>query len=140
MWQDAYNSLRHASRIALIGYSLPVTDMVTFGMLQSAIQSRDIVLEVVNRDLAELKPRLKALIGVGPGDPLPRWIRTWDGEGSIATYCGWLARRQGAEFANALEKQSDRLSKEASIHVGWPVAGGEKSKRVFRATQKKTRP
>jgi len=132
LWQDAYHSLRRASRVALIGYSLPVTDMVTFGMLQSAIQGRDIALEVVNRDVDELEPRLKALIGVGPKDPLPRWVRTWDGEHSVESYCQWLGYRQGSEFARALEQRQDRFPRDASMHVGWPVAGGEKSRKVFR--------
>lgn len=53
LWQDARSALQHASvRVSLIGYSLPVTDLVTSGMLKETILQRmdadNLALEVVN--------------------------------------------------------------------------------------------
>lgn len=57
LWQDAYRALCSAKRISLVGYSLPLTDIVMSGMLRSAIEKSDgqVMVEVVNRDSTGLR-------------------------------------------------------------------------------------
>lgn len=63
LWQDAAAALATADRIALIGYSLPVTDLVTAGMLESALRDRKVAVDVVNTTPVPVSQRLAALGG-----------------------------------------------------------------------------
>jgi hypothetical protein len=134
LWQDAYEVLKQAQRVALIGYSLPVTDSITSGMLQSAIQGREIRLDVVNRGVDELEPRLRALVGVGRADELPDWVHPYSGDDCIKRYTRALADEQAATFVELLSRHVASSSGDVSLHVGWPVTGGEKYRKVFRAS------
>ena len=48
LWQQAAAALQAADSVALIGYSLPVTDLVTSGMFADRLSGRDVTVEVVN--------------------------------------------------------------------------------------------
>ena len=77
LWQDAYDALRSASRITLVGYSLPVADVVVAGMLRSAISGQHVQLEIVNRDPGDLCTRFATIAGrTGEGEGPFRWIGT----------------------------------------------------------------
>jgi hypothetical protein len=67
LWRSAAEALRAADRVALIGYSMPPTDLVTSGMLIDALGGRDVPVDVVNPDPDSLVSRLVAF-GVAAGD------------------------------------------------------------------------
>lgn len=48
LWSQAYTALRHANRIILAGYSLPVGDLTLSGMLGDAAADRDTAIEIIN--------------------------------------------------------------------------------------------
>jgi len=48
LWQQAAAALQAADSVALIGYSWPVTDLVTSGMFADRLRGRDVTVEVVN--------------------------------------------------------------------------------------------
>jgi hypothetical protein len=134
LWQDAYEAIKQARRVALIGYSLPVTDFITFGMLQSAIEDREIRLDVVNRDVDELESRLKALVGVRRTNDLPGWVHRYSGDDCVKNYTRTLADEQSVTFVELLSRHVGTSSGKTSLHVGWPVTGGEVYRKVYRAS------
>jgi hypothetical protein len=78
--------LRNAERIALLGYSLPSTDHMTFGLLQSVQERHDGRLDVVNLNVKELMPRSKALVGITRRGRLPWWVHRYEGIDAIESY------------------------------------------------------
>lgn len=58
LWQQAAAALAAADTVALIGYSLPVTDLVTSGMFADRLSGREVKVEVVNPNAG---PPLEAL-------------------------------------------------------------------------------
>lgn len=48
LWMDASTALRNASRVSLIGYSFPETDLVTAGMFGEQLSETDAAITVVN--------------------------------------------------------------------------------------------
>jgi hypothetical protein len=48
LWQRAAEALGDAERVALVGYSVPVTDLVTSGMLADRLAGRSVSVDVVN--------------------------------------------------------------------------------------------
>ncbi len=49
LWQRAAKALEVASSVALVGYSLPLTDLVTAGMFADRLGGRETRVQVVNR-------------------------------------------------------------------------------------------
>lgn len=61
LWQDSREAIqRHALRLSLVGYSLPLTDLVTSGMLSDALAD-DSHVEVVNPYPAPVVENLRRL-------------------------------------------------------------------------------
>ena len=131
LWQDAFSSMRSSARIALIGYSLPITDHMTFGLLQSVLEGRTVSLDVVNSNVAELLPRLKALVGVRRDDPLPPWVRTYDGTDAIETYTHELADERSRELIAGITTSLPPGDANRSMHIHWPRPNGNTSSRVY---------
>jgi hypothetical protein len=61
LWQDAAKALREAEEVALVGYSIPVTDMVTSGMLGDALQATASRIAIVNPYPDSVHERLREL-------------------------------------------------------------------------------
>jgi hypothetical protein len=61
LWQDAAAALREADEVVLIGYSIPVTDMVTSGMLGDALGSNASRITIVNPNPDGVRDRLTDL-------------------------------------------------------------------------------
>lgn len=61
LWADASASLNEASRVALIGYSLPETDLVAAGMFGERLSENGSVVSVVNPDYDGPKKNLVEL-------------------------------------------------------------------------------
>ena len=75
LWQEAYGAIQRAARVALLGYSLPVTDFVIAGMVRSGLGDRSVRLEVV-----DLNPD-------GPAQRLASLASAVD-EPDIGKFCG----------------------------------------------------
>ena len=131
LWQDAFSSLHNADRIALVGYSLPITDHMTFALLQSALDGRPVRLDVVNSNVTELLPRLNALVGVGRGDSLPSWVQTYDGIDAIETYTHELADERSRELISEIKTSLPPGDADRSMHIHWARPNGNTSRRVF---------
>lgn len=63
LWQQAFRALSRAKRIAVVGYSLPVADLVTAGMLEASLRGRadQVEMSVVNLCPEAVAQRLIAL-------------------------------------------------------------------------------
>lgn len=131
LWQDAFESLRNAERIALVGYSLPSTDHMAFGLLQSVLEGRDVRLDVVNRNVKELRPRLKALVGVRRSGQLPSWVHCYEGIDAIEQYAHEIANGRSRELIQGLEESLPPSETDRTVHVRWPRSNGITSYRVF---------
>jgi len=88
LWQDAYRALCSAKRISLVGYSLPLADIVMSGMLRSAIREGDgqVTVDIVNRDPTGLQERVIAL---SPGRPSIQ-PNIMEGGGCVESFAGQL--------------------------------------------------
>jgi len=98
LWRRAAVALGEADRVALIGYSLPVTDLVTSGMLADRLQGRDVAVDVVNLDPA---PPVAALSRLGINALAP--------EGSVESYVDALEREARQAAIVELADQPERL-------------------------------
>ncbi|MFG1918231.1 hypothetical protein [Micromonospora sp. NPDC048898] len=67
LWRSASEALRAADRVALIGYSLPPTDLVTSGMFIDTLRGTDTQVDVVNPCPDDIANRLINL-GVPDGN------------------------------------------------------------------------
>ena len=61
LWSQAFDALRSADRIIMVGYSLPVGDLTLTGMIGDATLNRDVVFEVVNPDPDPVCDRLQRM-------------------------------------------------------------------------------
>lgn len=78
----------------LVGYSLPLTDLVTAGLLQDSVDPDWTHLYVADHDAAPVTARLDRL-GLGP-------VGTWDGGGAVAAMFGELADEAARDSCTAL--------------------------------------
>lgn len=61
LWRSAADAISNASEIALMGYSLPTTDLVVSGMISERVGPSESGIKVVNRRPAEVVKRLEYL-------------------------------------------------------------------------------
>lgn len=61
LWRAAFDALRAADRIALVGYSMPAADLVVSGMLGAKLREGSVPIEIVNPTPQDLPERLKVL-------------------------------------------------------------------------------
>lgn len=96
LWRNTAHALREADRVVIAGYSLPVTDLVTVGMLSDALAGRDCRVEVVNPDAGRVADRLAGL-GINR-----EHITCHDGEECLSEYTQSLAEAMSAEALSRL--------------------------------------
>lgn len=114
LWQDALDALQQARRIALVGYSLPITDSVSSGLLSRAMAHRDdLTVDVVNPDADEVGKRITAL--GGPDETSGRLLLT----DSVSTYVGRLAERAQERVAEALLALHPPATHPGTVVVTW---------------------
>jgi hypothetical protein len=118
LWQDARKALLASKvRVSLLGYSIPVTDQVTSGMLKECLDGRrDIEIDVVNLRPRPVSKNVRAL-GV-PGHRIHE-VPTVDA--FIAEYLD----RSAAELVNAFRKLTDD-PEESRLLVGSGLDGSLK--------------
>lgn len=122
IWRRAYESLSGASRVILIGYSLPHADVTFAGMLADAIGNRSVEIIVVNPcpqpvidelvmigvDSKQIRPVSDDVSGIH-GQPVMAWVRSEIDE---------QAKHAVALFKKALESNA-RTERSVVAQVGW---------------------
>lgn len=58
LWQRAAAAIEEADEVALIGYSVPLTDLVTSGMLGDRLRSNDSRIVIVNPEAEDVRNKL----------------------------------------------------------------------------------
>ncbi len=97
LWRSAAEALRAADRVALIGYSLPPTDLVTSGMLIDALSGTDTLVDVVNPYPDGIADRLVNL-GIPDGN-----VRRVSGPDPVGDYTDLLEEEAARTITAQLE-------------------------------------
>ena len=122
LWQQARRAIREATDLYLVGYSLPVTDLVTVGLLRENVQP-GCRMTVVNAGdgLEEVSERCKTLVAVptdaAMADPLN--VEDWVGE---------LVDRRAREVAKAFAEKLRSLAHGTTILPGGMSAPSSEGK------------
>jgi hypothetical protein len=97
LWQDAYEAIAEADRLTLIGYSLPLTDFVVNGMVESAMRSwaRAVPVEIVDRNPEPVLRRVEAL---GGGNATP-----FAGKSCVKDYSSVACKRISGDVLAVIE-------------------------------------
>lgn len=137
LWRDAYEAIRSAQHVALIGYSLPIADAVTFAMLRKALHGRYMPLHIVNRDVDEMLPRVRALLNLPEDGPLPSWVETWNGDDAVEKYVNSFASEESVWMVDQLRENfaPPYPPDQMTLHVAWPAAGGPIPRKVGSITR-----
>ncbi|MET8364126.1 hypothetical protein ABZU53_11210 [Micromonospora sp. NPDC005194] len=104
LWLSAAEALANADRVALIGYSLPPTDLVASGMLSDTLARDGVTVDIVNPYPADIADRVKAL-----GAPKTS-IRCIGGSDAVTSYTDQMERRAGQEVPDLLAKEDGSRS------------------------------
>jgi len=75
IWRTAGNALRGAESVHFVGYSLPVTDLLSSSMIADGLSQRILRLSLVNRSPADPQKRLEALTPVSAD--ISRSVASW---------------------------------------------------------------
>jgi hypothetical protein len=108
LWRRAAEALTEADRIVMVGYSLPQADHSVVGMLAEGIRGRDVQIEVVNPQPAEVVGRLVRL-GVSPTA-----VSVTDGTECVARWSSNEVSRLAAATVQAI-KTDDKLLAEPEV-------------------------
>ena len=112
LWQQARHAIREATDLYLVGYSLPVTDLVTVGLLRENIQP-GCGMTVVNAGdgLQEVSERCRALVAVpteaAMADPL-----------NVGDWVDQLVDRRAREVAKAFTEKLGPLAHGTTVLPG----------------------
>lgn len=112
LWRQASEAIGTATRISLVGYSLPQADLSITSMLSQAFdrQASDIVVDIVNPAADELASRLGAL-GAQAVEPVT-------GEACAETFTDQLTKELAAALAQELGTML-RTAGDAALAVAW---------------------
>jgi hypothetical protein len=127
LWQDAFTALRAAKRISLVGYSLPVTDVVMSGMLEEAIRGRPVTVEIVNPYPESIMARMEAL--GGPEQPTG-WLSAVEGETCVQDFASSLRDEASATVAGDIGALDFMEGRDSPAWVAWSSA----SRRIVETT------
>jgi hypothetical protein len=111
MWTQAAERLSSADRVALVGYSLPVTDVTFSNMLRESIGARSCSVDVVDFDPVPVRDRLVAL-GIDEARI------TMQAPGPTAVE-GFVTQWLRLMSANALQQLRDDSTTDARIVLAW---------------------
>lgn len=93
LWTDAYQALVRATRVGIVGYSLPTGDSMMAAMMVSALQRDGVAVDIVNLNSAEVAARAGRL-GIDPA-------AEFSGEQSVIDYVDSSLDRADADFRAA---------------------------------------
>jgi len=115
LWAQARTALERATRVTLVGYSLPATDTTFGGLLADTIGARDIPVTVVDPYPEPVTDRLH-MFGVSPtGEP--------DGDGTVEAWTVGLVDQQARLTTDRLRElaalpRADEPIWQATVNVG----------------------
>jgi hypothetical protein len=130
LWQEAYGAIQRAARVALLGYSLPVTDFVIAGMVRSGLGDRNVRLEVADLDPDGPAQRLA---GLASSVEEPE-ISKFRGRSALELYAADRCDELGRRVVERLRTDSAQLGERSSVMVLWTTPGGSVPRTVFRAS------
>jgi hypothetical protein len=116
LWQRAYAALREATRVSIVGYSLPPADTVMVNMLHDAFTNRDVMVDLVNPDPAALQRRL---IGLGVNADL---LTVLSEDSCVESFAQTLCSEATAELVDELKGPLPREALASSLAVAWGSA------------------
>jgi hypothetical protein len=94
LWRTAFDALRSAEHISLVGYSLPPPDLVMGGMLETALRGRNVSFDIVNPAPDELLDRIR---GIGMSI-----VTVYESPDCIEAFVHDYRDRAAREFAEAV--------------------------------------
>lgn len=119
IWQRGYEALRGASRVSLMGYSVPQSDLSTSGMLAEALARGTVrELNVVDREPGggEIPGRLRQL-----GDFGVTILAEHSGDNAIPRYVDELVSCASKEAVDKIRKSD--IQANACPYIDWGEAG-----------------
>lgn len=82
IWSSAHGALRESSKVVLMGYSLPLTDLSTAGLIASALEAGNVSsVDIVDRNPEAVRRNLQQMIDIPDSA-----IRLFGGESAISDY------------------------------------------------------
>jgi hypothetical protein len=129
LWRDAFEAMRTADRISFIGYSLPRTDLVMAGMVDSSLRGREVDIDVVDLDPSAVVDRLFTL--GGPARDSERLVR-FAGDRAVEKFSAALCDETSRDVPPALAPLSTRVEqtrRELAV-VTWSSDGSAVNHRV----------
>lgn len=115
VWQQAATALRAASRIVLLGYSIPVTDLTFSGLLVDAVTSTNVPVVVVDTHPDGVVERLVAL-----GIDRDRLTKV-GGTSPVADFAAAWLRDQTRDLRAAVRERA-ASAEQATLAVAWDSA------------------
>jgi hypothetical protein len=116
LWRGAADAIANASEVALMGYSLPQTDLVVSGMISERLGPRTSPVKVVNLNPAEVVQRLEYL-----GLDRSR-ISEKPGRDACTNYVSDLETDAAREVCESIRHEPENLRVLVSIAEFWTVA------------------
>lgn len=107
LWQQPAAALTTADRVAVLGYSLPLTDNAAASMLSGTVARTSARVDIVNPDADNVLANIAA-VGCEPAR-----LHTWDGMSCIADYVDHRSDEIARQFARRLTsliRPSDNLA------------------------------
>jgi hypothetical protein len=111
LWQQAYRALQTATRISIVGYSLPPADSVMSNMLRLAIADREVAVDLVNPNPDDIVLRL---VGFGVQ---PRQLRIASAGTCVEDFASGLCNEATSALADELRNGLLQHAPDASIRV-----------------------
>lgn len=115
LWSEARDTMRRATRISFLGYSLPRADTVMTSLVESAIRGRAISFDIVN--LTPDAPRAR-LLGLGA---ISYSVDEYSGINAVESFTRALTERASGELVEVLRRQSLSECAETQVLVSWGV-------------------
>lgn len=98
IWSSAHSAARGSSKLVLMGYSLPLTDLSTAGLIASAVESGSVSsIEIVDRNPEAVRSNLLQAVNIEENS-----IALFDGDDAVADYVSMRWADHCREIANRL--------------------------------------
>jgi hypothetical protein len=126
IWRSAFEALRGAKRISLLGYSLPTADPVMMGMLERVLRSGTQQIDVVNPDPDEIVDRL---VGLGAVESA---VEVTTGSDCISSFVEKYLLRASTDLTTELAAFDAAKVDNPPLLVAWtnPNHGGSGVRRI----------
>jgi hypothetical protein len=94
LWRKTYKALGAAERIAIVGYSLPPSDLTVNGMLEAVLRNSDVEVVVVNNHPDSVVAQVKKLGGTT--------VRSVGGNDCVKNYVESVIKESSEHFSKRL--------------------------------------